>query len=131
MAAGAPRPTVHAANGGAATAEPGVSALEVVRRLGPLVAGYAMPFLLVFYLAMEGGGYDAVVRSQVGIAVWWIVLIGAFVGALPVGRMSHAAWAVFGLLVAFCVWTALSIGWSESGERSAAELARVGVYLGV
>jgi heme/copper-type cytochrome/quinol oxidase subunit 2 len=122
---------MHAANGGVATTRLGVSALEVGRRLGPLVAGYVMPFLLVFYLAMKGGGYDAVVRSQVGIAVWWIVLLGAAVGALPVARLSRSAWAMFGLLAAFCAWTALSIGWSESGERSAAELARVAVYLGV
>jgi tetratricopeptide (TPR) repeat protein len=131
MAERAPRSTLRAANGEVATAHPGVSALEVVRQLGPLVAGYVLPFLLVFYLAMKGGGYDAVVRSQVGIAVWWIVLLGAAVGALPVSRLSRPAWVMFGLLGAFCAWTALSIGWSESSERSTVELARVGVYLGV
>ena len=48
-----------------------------LRRLGPAIAGWALPFALVLYLGLKGGGYDAVVRSEVGIAVWWIVLLGA------------------------------------------------------
>ena len=84
------------------------------------------------YLGLKGGGYDLVVRSEVGIAVWWIVLLGALVGVLPggldparrLGRRSACS-------PAFAVWTALGIGWSESAERSVAELGRVATYLGV
>ena len=104
---------------------------ELLRRYGPAAAGYALPFLLVFYLALRGGGYDSIVRGEVGIAVWWVVLLGAAVGALPATRLSRSAWIMLGLLAAFGVWTALSISWSESSERSAAELARVAAYLGV
>ena len=35
------------------------------------------------------------------------------------------------VLAAFAGWTALSLGWTESAERTATELARVAVYLGV
>jgi hypothetical protein len=96
-----------------------------------VVAGSVLPFGLVFYLALKGGGYDAVVYSQVGIAAWWLVLLGALVGVLPVARIRPAAWLGLGLLFAFAAWTALGIGWSESAERSLAEVGRVAAYLGV
>ena len=99
--------------------------------LGPLVAGTVLPFLLVVYLALRGGGYDAVVRSEIGIAVWWIVLLGAIVGVLPSASLSRSAWTGLGLLGLFAVWVGLGITWSESAERSVAELVRVGTYVGV
>jgi len=98
---------------------------------GPVLAGSVLPFVLVLYLALEGGGYDAVVRSEIGIAVWWIVLLGALVGILPVARIAPAAWAGLGLLTAFAIWTGIGISWSESSERSVVELARAATYLGV
>ena len=49
-----------------------------------------LPFALVVYLALEGGGYDVVVRSEVGMALWWIVLLGALVGVLPVRPLGRA-----------------------------------------
>ena len=53
---------------------------------------------LVLYLAMDGGGYDIVVRSQVGIIVWWLVLVGAAWGVLPATRISRAGWLALALL---------------------------------
>jgi hypothetical protein len=47
------------------------------------VAAWTLAFAVVFYLAMSNGGYDTIVRSQVGIAVWWIVPLGALTGVLP------------------------------------------------
>jgi hypothetical protein len=97
----------------------------------PAISAWLLPFALVVYLALKGGGYDPIIRSEVGIAVWWIVLLGALVGILPAVRIGAAAWVGLGLLAAFAVWTALGIGWSESAERSVAELGRVAMYLGV
>ena len=102
-----------------------------VHRFGPWLAQAGLPFLLIAYLGLRGGGYDAIVRSEIGIAVWWVVLLGAVVGALPRTRLSPAAWATLGLMAAFASWTALGIGWSESSERSVAELGRVATLLGV
>ena len=99
--------------------------------LGRAAAESALPFLLVVYLALKGGGYDPIVYGQVGIAVWWLVLLGAAVGVLPRARIPAAAWVGFGLIGAFAVWTALGIGWSQSAERSTAELGRVATYLGI
>jgi hypothetical protein len=105
--------------------------IEAVRRHGPAVAGFLLPFLLVLYLALKEGGYDAAIRGEVGIAVWWIVLVGAAVGALPTARLPRVGWTGLGLLAAFALWTGLGIGWSESAERSVAELGRVATLLGI
>ena len=124
------RPPSARSSGAAAIDYPHAS-VDAVRRLGPVVAGYALPFLLVFYLAMKGGGYDPIVRGEVGVAVWWVVLIGAAVGALPAARFTTAGWVMFAVLAGFAVWTALGISWSDSAERSASEAGRVAAYLGV
>src|SRR5687767_15243178 len=87
----------------------------------PAVSAWTLAFALVAYLALSNGGYDVIVRSQVGIAVWWIVLLGALTGVLPV-RFGRAGWLAIGLLAGFAAWTGLAIGWSESAERSAIEL---------
>jgi O-antigen ligase len=117
------------------TASASTSALAQPRRLAaradaPAIAAWTLAFAVVVYLALSNGGYDTVVRSQVGVAVWWIVLLGALAGILP-GRIGRVGWVAIGLLAAFALWTGLATGWSESAERSTIELGRVATYLGV
>lgn len=100
-------------------------------QLAPILAGTILPFALVFYLALEGGGYDEVVRSEVGVAIWWIVLLGALVGVLPLRRPGRAELICLALLLAFAAWTALGVSWSQSSGRSIEEVSRVLVLLGV
>jgi hypothetical protein len=94
-------------------------------------ATWLLAALLVVYLALENGGYDPIPRGQVGIAVWWLVLLGVAIEALPVPGRSKAGLAALGLLSGFGVWTALAMGWTQSEERTATEMARVATYLGV
>ena len=101
-----------------------------VRRDPPALAAWTLAFTLVAYLALRNGGYDTVVRSEVAVALWWIVLLAALAGILP-ARMGAAGWVAIGLLAAFAAWTGVAIGWSESAERSSIELGRVAAYLGV
>lgn len=96
----------------------------------PAIAAWSLAFAVVAYLALSNGGYDTIVRSQIGVAVWWIVLLGALAGILP-ARIGAAGWAAIGLLAGFALWTGLATGWSESAERSTIELGRVAAYLGV
>jgi len=104
---------------------------RLTARLDPTaIAAWTLGFAIVAYLALSNGGYDTIVRSQVGIAVWWIVLLGALAGVLP-ARIGAAGWVAIGLLAGFALWTGLAIGWSESAERSTIELGRVAAYLGV
>jgi O-antigen ligase len=100
-------------------------------RIGPLLAGWVLPFVLVLYLGLTGGGYDELVYGQVGIVVWWIVVLGAAVAVLPMSRISALGWVGLGLLGAFAVWTALGVGWSSSAERSVAQLGQIATYLGI
>ena len=98
---------------------------------GFVVATWVLGFLPVAYLALRGGGYDPIVRGEVGIAIWWIVLAGAAVGVMPRRRMGTAAWVGLALLAGFAAWTLLASGWSESGERTVADLGKVAAYAGV
>jgi O-Antigen ligase len=85
----------------------------------------------IAYLGMKGGGYDPLVHDQVGIAIWWVLLVGALIAAFPRFRLGGLAWAALGLLTALTAWTALSLIWTESVERSWADLARIAGYVGV
>jgi cytochrome c-type biogenesis protein CcmH/NrfG len=95
------------------------------------ITGFGIPFVLVAYLGLQGGGYDAVVRGEVGIAVWWITLLAVVVGVLPTARVTKLAWIGLGLLLAFGLWTTLGLTWTESSERTSMEIARVASYLGI
>jgi O-Antigen ligase len=95
------------------------------------VATWVLFFALLVYLGLEGGGYDPIVHDQVGIAVWWIALAGVAIGALPRSRPERPAVIALCLLGAFVAWTALSLSWTESAERTSADLARIAGYLGV
>jgi O-Antigen ligase len=107
------------------------SLAERMEGAGRLLAEVGLPFVLIVYLGLRRGGYDTVAFGEVGVAVWWVVLLGALIGVLPRARLSPVAWAAVGLLGAFTCWTALGISWSPSAEESTADLARVGTYLGV
>jgi hypothetical protein len=96
-----------------------------------IVPPWLLGFALVVYLGMKGGGYDPLVHDQIGIAVWWVLLATVAVGTLPRSRPSRLAWWALGLFAAFVAWTALSLSWTESAERTSADLARVSMYLGV
>ncbi len=95
--------------------------------LWPWVLGFG----LTVYLGLKGGGFDPLVDDQVGIAAWWVLLFAAGVAALPRLRLGPLAWLGFGLLAGFVIWTGLSLTWTESTEKTAADLARVATYLGV
>jgi hypothetical protein len=97
------------------------------RALGAFTLGFAP----VLYLALRGGGYDKIVYSEVGLAVWWLVLLGVLAGILPVTKLGRLAWATAGLLGAFVIWTLIASGWSSSAERTIDEVGRVATYLGL
>lgn len=107
-----------------------VPARRTVHVDAPAISAWSLAFVLVTYLALRGGGYDIVVRSQAAIAVWWIVLLAALAGILPT-RFGVQGWIPVGLLTAFAAWTGLATGWSTSAEQSVIELGRLAAYLGV
>jgi hypothetical protein len=105
--------------------------LAAARRNGSRIATWALPFVLVVYLGLKGGGYDSIIRDEVGIAVWWIVLLGSLLGILPVSMPRRNGLIGLGLIAAFTLWTGLAIAWSPDAGASVTEFARVATYLGV
>ena len=87
-------------------------AVEAVRRNGARVGTWALPFVLVVYLGLKGGGYDSVVRDEVGVAIWWIVVIGALLAIFPTSAPRRNDWVGLGLLTGFALWTGIGIAWS-------------------
>jgi O-antigen ligase/polysaccharide polymerase Wzy-like membrane protein len=94
-------------------------------------AGFLVALVLTIVLAFNGGGYDLVIRHQVGLAVWALIALGLGVGILPRSRLTPASCLALGGFAALAVWTLLSHAWTESDERTTEELARVLQYLGL
>jgi hypothetical protein len=113
---------------GTRRATPAVSLPAVdVRAFG----AWLLPFVLVVYLALKGGGYDGIVRGQVGVALWWILLVASVAGVLPLARLGKRGWIAVGLGGALAAWTALGLTWTDSTERTVVEVGRVVTYVGV
>lgn len=118
---------------GVSPADAGPAPPPGVRRGAPdpaSVAAWALPFVLVVGLAFSGGGYDAVLRGEVGVATWWLVALFAAAGLLRGGTTRAGRWALL-LLAAFGAWTALGLWWTDSAERTLGEAGRVSAFVGV
>jgi O-antigen ligase len=106
--------------------------VRVLVRVDRAVVGiWVLVGALVLYLSIDGGGYAEEVHSQVGVVVWWSVLVGAAFGLLPAARLTKVAWWALGLFGGFVIWTALATTWSISTERSLESLSLVAGYLGI
>lgn len=102
----------------------------LVARRGPIAAS-ALTFGLVFYLALRGGGYDTIVRSEVGILLWWGIACAALAGICPRVSLGRLDWVAVGSILLLTVWTAVALLWTESAERTVVEAGRVATYFGV
>ena len=92
---------------------------------------FALAFGLTVFLALDGGGFDVVVRDEVGIVVWAVIAFGFITGLFPRGRLSTGAWIALGGLGVLTGLTAAAHSWTESDEATTLELARVVQYLGI
>ena len=88
-------------------------------------------FVPVSYLALSGGGFDLVPRSEVGVLIWFGLLLGALVGIVPRTRWTWAGWTAAALVTGFLAWTWIATGWTRSEELTLAEVGRLATYLGV
>jgi hypothetical protein len=95
------------------------------------VATWVFAALLSVYLGLAGGGYDIVVRSEIGLAIWWLVLLGILIGVLPRSGAPRAGWIAAGLLTGFLLWTWIGLGWTSSHELTQDDVCRLSTYLGV
>jgi hypothetical protein len=86
---------------------------------------------LLAYLAVNGGGYDLVVRQQVALIVWLLIAVGLATGVLTRNRFDPGLLVPLLAAAALVSWMALSLVWTESNERTTAEIARLLGYLGL
>jgi O-Antigen ligase len=95
------------------------------------VVAFAVPAILLIYYGLRGGSYDLVPRQEEAIAIWWILGLSVALGLLPRARPSRPVLIPLAALALLVVWTAISLGWTESDERTFAELARFFHYAGL
>jgi O-Antigen ligase len=95
------------------------------------VVAFGAPFVLVLYYALRGGSYDVVVRQAEAAVIWVAIAAGAATGILPRTRFTTGAAVPLAAIALLAIWSGLSVGWSDSAERTVAEAARCLHYAGV
>jgi hypothetical protein len=102
---------------------------------GPLRVRRALVFTVaaatVTYLALRDGGYDLVVRHEAGLVVWAALALGFALGVFPRGKLSWIEGAPLIAAGGLALFMFLSLGWSDSSERTLDEISRVALYAGV
>jgi hypothetical protein len=91
----------------------------------------ALAFGLALWPALSGGGYDVVVRQELGLAVWWGLALALGFGLLPRARLAPEARVAAAGLAALAALIALGLIDAESPGAAEDELARVIGYGGI
>jgi hypothetical protein len=115
-------------------AAPAGEGARAARRGRSGVAGavsFAAALALVLIYALRGGTYDLVAFEEYGLVIWVLVGAALATGLLPRVRPARIVLALLAAFVLYAAWTALSLSWSESAERTTTELARTLDYLGL
>lgn len=116
---GAPPPPAHA-GGGARPATGALISVFVVLAVGTAV----------FLLALNNGSYALTDRLVLAVAIWWAIAMGVGLRLLTLARTPRMAYVAGAGIVLLALFTALSIAWSASAEKSFYEVDRVLLYAG-
>lgn len=108
----------------------GRSDLQAGDRLVRAVA-FVLPAAILSYYALRGASYDSVVWQEEAIVVWWVLGLGYAFGILPRASLPRAALVPLGLLAALVGLALAALLWTDSAERTLAEVARFAHYGGV
>lgn len=101
------------------------------RLLARRAAALALAAGLPAALALNGGGYDIVLRQKVALVIWALIALGLGLGLLPRSRLDRSAVWIGAAAAGCVVWTALSLSWTGSDQRTLAELSRLLLYTGI
>src|SRR5215211_509283 len=86
---------------------------------------------VTFWLAYDNGAYGLVSRTSAGVVLWWTIAAGLVAGLWPRAPVGRPALLAGGLLTLFAAWTAMSIDWAPSAEKTFEEFDRVSLFLAV
>ena len=95
------------------------------------MAAFVLPAAIVTGYGLNEGGSDVLFQHQAALAIWWVVGVGVLVGLFPLSRPPQGSWLPVVALLALAGWITLSLTWTESAERTYADLGRVLHYLGL
>jgi hypothetical protein len=87
--------------------------------------------LMLVYALRGGGSYDIVTFEENGLVLWLALGLGIACGLLPRSRPSGMQLLLLAVLLAYVGWTACSLLWTSSSERTFEEIARTLDYLGL
>jgi O-antigen ligase/polysaccharide polymerase Wzy-like membrane protein len=94
-------------------------------------SGAALLSVSLVAIAVNGGTYALIPRCEAFVLIWWILTLSLTLGILPRARLTlPVTIAALGLL-GLVAWTAASLLWTESDERTVIELTRVTGFAGV
>jgi O-Antigen ligase/Bacterial transcriptional activator domain len=85
----------------------------------------------VLVLALRGGSYALAARHEAGVVAWWAIGVAVAFGVAPRARLPRGAGAALAGFALLAAWTAASLAWTQSAERTVDELARVVVLASV
>ena len=97
----------------------------------PRRLAFGLSAAAIALLALRGGTYDVVARQEAGILIWWVLGFGILLGVLPRSRPDRGVLLPLAALAGLGAWTAASLSWTESDERTLVEVCRVVTYLGL
>ncbi len=109
---------------------PSIARPGVRRPQAENVGAWLLGFLPVACLALDGGGYDLVVRSEIGLIGWWLVLLAWSPACSRGPGRRRRPGPCSGSSPAWSSGTWLAADWSSSAERSLVEAGRVAAYGG-
>lgn len=84
---------------------------------------------LVLYYALRGGSYDIVPRQEEALVLGWALAFGLAFGIFALRRPTLAQGFTFAGFSLLAVLAVVALSWTESDERTVAELARIVHYL--
>jgi hypothetical protein len=98
-------------------------------------AGQVTSFLgaaaVIVAYAADRGTYGIVPREQAALLIWFALLLIAALGLLPARRPGTPAALALLALALLASWIAIGLSWSESDQRTLAEVARTLHHLGL
>lgn len=84
---------------------------------------------LVLYYALRGGSYDIVPRQEEALVLSWGLAFGLAFGIFALRRPTLPQGLTFAGFLLLAVLAVVALSWTESDERTVAELARIVHYL--